>query len=378
MSEIIKWPHPKTAEAVRPPQQPGGDRSASPEDVGDLLAAARPAGDPAHIVDAATERSRGQTGGLDLTIIIVSFNTREMTLACIRSIYRETSDIKFEVLVVDNASTDGSAEAIRREFPDLDLIASDDNLGFAKANNVAAEHARGRRILLLNPDTVILDRAIDRLFCFAEAHPASRVWGGRTLFGDGSLNPTSCWGRISMWSLLCFSQGLTYFSPKTPLVNPEAYGGWDRNSVRNVDIVTGCFLMIDRELWAELDGFDPLFFMYGEEADLCYRARRTGARPVITPTATIIHYGSASDVIPLEKRIKVFRARITLIERHFSRIDRLPARAMHLIWPLVRWWAYRFVGWRTSKPALIEKANYWREVYLRRGEWIDGYASPRR
>ena len=225
-----------------------------------------------HRQPTKVDTTLGVTGAVDLTIIVVSFNTRDMTLDCLRSIERQTRDISYEVIVVDNSSIDGSAQAISDEFPLINLIASDSNLGFAKANNVAADKARGRRILLLNPDTVVIDRAIDRLFAFAEANNACRVWGGRTLFADGSLNPTSCWGRMSLWSLSCFALGLTYFAPKSSIFSPEAYGGWDRDTVRHVDIVTGCFLMIDRDLWKQLGGFDPLFFMYGEEADLCRRA----------------------------------------------------------------------------------------------------------
>jgi GT2 family glycosyltransferase len=326
-----------------------------------------------HRQPTKVDTALGDAGTVDLTIIVVSFNTRDMTLDCLRSIERETRDISYEIIVVDNSSVDGSAQAISKEFPLINLIASDANLGFAKANNVAADQARGRRILLLNPDTVVLDSAIDRLFAFAEANKTCRVWGGRTLFADGSLNPTSCWGRISLWSLSCFALGLTYFAPKSSIFSPEAYGGWDRDTVRHVDIVTGCFLMIDSDLWKQLGGFDPLFFMYGEEADLCRRASRAGARPIITPSATIIHYGSASDVVSLEKRIKVFRARLTLIDRYFSPFSRGLARRMHLLWPIVRWRAYQLTGWLLSRVDLTEKAEYWHEIYRRRPEWIGGY-----
>jgi GT2 family glycosyltransferase len=315
----------------------------------------------------------GQVVGIDLSIIVVSFNTRDMTLDCLRSIVSQTRDISYEIIVVDNSSVDDSVEAIRKEFPRINLMASDTNLGFAKANNVACEHARGQRILLLNPDTVVIDNAIDRLFAFANANPACQVWGGRTLFGDGSLNPTSCWGRISLWSLLCFALGLTYFAPGSSICSPEAYGGWKRDTVRHVDIVTGCFLMIDRALWNKLGGFNPLFFMYGEEADLCHRASRAGARPIVTPTATIIHYGSASDVVPVEKRIKVFKARLTLIDTHFPPLSRGLARQLHLLWPVVRCGAYQIANWAHPGSNLANKAAYWREICRRRSEWLGGY-----
>ena len=119
---------------------------------------------------------------------MISYNTRAMTLDCLRSLEAETT-VPHELIVLDNASPDGSAAAIAAAFPELRLIASPDNHGFAKGNNVAAREARGDYLLLLNPDTLVLDRAIDRLVAFAERRPAAGIWGGRTLNGDGTLEP---------------------------------------------------------------------------------------------------------------------------------------------------------------------------------------------
>ena len=252
-----------------------------------------------------------------------------MTLACLRSVIAQAATARYELIVLDNASTDGSAAAIRAEFPDILLIALDENIGFARANNMAALHARGRRLLLLNPDTVILDHAIDRLHAFAEGRPDCGIWGGRTVFADGRLNPASCWGRATLWSIFCLAFGLTRMRGSR-LFNPEGYGGWRRDTVRAVDIVTGCFFLIDRALWQRCGGFDPVFFMYGEEADLCIRARRFGARPAITPTATIIHHGGASEPDRAEQRIKVLAGRISLMRRHeFGRVRPRRAAAVH-------------------------------------------------
>jgi GT2 family glycosyltransferase len=312
-------------------------------------------------------------GELDLSIIIVSYNTRDMTLHCLQSIYDETRDISREIIVVDNNSSDDSATAIAQLFPAVELIALTENIGFARANNLAAANAHGRRILLLNPDTVILDRAVDRLVQFANATPSCRVWGGRTVFADGSLNRSSCFRRMTLWSLFCFASGLTYFGRRTAILNSEGYGGWDRDTERQVDIVTGCFLLIDRLLWESLRGFDPTFFMYGEEADLCERARLLGARPAITPRATIVHYGGASDVVAVDKRVKVFKGRITLINRHFPWGAREIGRALHLIAPLTRWCGYRLAAGVARIPEFTEQAEYWHAVWSRRGEWVDGY-----
>src|SRR5262249_16591826 len=173
---------------------------------------------------------------------VVSYNTRQKTVQCIHSIKRSTTRIPYEVIVVDNASTDGSAEAIRATFPDVKLIASPDNLGFGLANNLAENHARGRRVLLLNPDTVVLDHAIDNLHKFACSTPDRRVWGGRCLDQDGRVN-RSCANRMTLWNTLGFALGISFL-----LDHPEEFRGWKYDTFRTVDVISGSFLLIDRDL----------------------------------------------------------------------------------------------------------------------------------
>ena len=120
-----------------------------------------------------------------LSILVVSYNTRDMTLECLRSVIAQTRT-PFELIVLDNASSDGSAEAIAVEFPDITLLAETRNHGFARANNIAAEHAKGEYLLLLNPDTIVLDGALDKLLTFARRAPDARIWGGRTVFARWS------------------------------------------------------------------------------------------------------------------------------------------------------------------------------------------------
>lgn len=255
---------------------------------------------------------------MDLSVIVVSDNTRAMTLECLESIYRETTSIAFEVLVVDNASSDGSAAAIRERFPEVRLLALDENQGFARANNLAALETRGRFLLLLNPDTVILDRAIEKLFRFAIEDRGLSIWGGRTLFADGSLNPSCAWARPSLWSLACGSIGLTALFPHSSLFHPEAMPAWDRTTLRRVDIVTGCFLLIAKALWDRLGGFDPEFFMYAEEADLCLRAGKLGFECWIYPEATIVHHGGASEPVRGDKTVRLLAGRCRLLAKHWS------------------------------------------------------------
>ncbi len=303
-----------------------------------------------------------------VSIIVVSYNTREMTLECLRSVQAETR-LPYELIVLDNTSTDGSAEAIAEEFPGITLLAESENHGFARANNIAAERAQGEYVLLLNPDTVVLDGAIDRLVAFAEAHPQARIWGGRTLYGDRSLNPTSCWRRMSLWNICCRTFGLTGVFPDSPVFNSEAYGGWDRSTERQVDIVTGCFLLIRREDWQALGGFDLTFFMYGEEADLCLRAAKNlGASPRMTPDAVIVHYGGASEKVRSDKMVRLLRAKTELISRHIPGWQRPLARALFGVWPLTRRLAFSVL-----RPG-GDNALVWSEIWKRRHEWRRGFS----
>ncbi|MDX9835207.1 MAG: glycosyltransferase family 2 protein [Desulfobulbus sp.] len=305
---------------------------------------------------------------VDVSIIIISYNTREMTLACLHSVYEQTKEISFELIVVDNDSKDNSAQAITKGFPDLNLISSKENIGFARANNLAAEIAKGDFLLLLNPDTVVLNGAIQKLLAFARKHPGNRVYGGRTLFGNFTLNPTSCWKKPTLWSLFCYATGMVSIFRRNALFDPESYGPWQRDSVREVDIVTGCFLLIEKKLWGQLDGFDPQFFMYGEDADLCLRAAQEGARPIITPNATIVHYGGASEKVRADKMIRLFRAKEQLIKRHWISSPALLGKSLLRFSVLSRMVACTFLN-SISPRRFGTKLESWREIWQRRKEW---------
>ena len=301
-----------------------------------------------------------EPGAPDVSIIVVSYGTRDMTLACLSSIVRQTHDVKYEVLVVDNASPDESDEAMAAAFPSFHHLPQSQNLGFAAANNLAAKSARGEYLLLLNPDTVVLDGAVDKLVAFARRRPGAGVWGGRTLFGDGTLNPSSCWRRQTLWNLFCRGVGLSKLFPNSALFHSESYGGWKRDSVREVDIVTGCFLLIGRALWNQLDGFAPEFFMYGEDADLCLRARAAGSRPAVTPEATIVHYGGATEQNDLRKNIRLLAAKALLIKKHSPGVRSL-ATALLQLRPLLLM--------LSSRGAQHQK---WAAVWANRGIWSAG------
>jgi GT2 family glycosyltransferase len=336
--------------------------------------ARQPSGAPAPAApgDAAPEHTQPKPAAPVISVLVVSYNTRAMTLDCLRSLEAETRT-PHEVIVFDNASTDGSADAIAAAFPHMRLIRSAENLGFAGGNNAAATHARGRYILLLNPDTVVLDGAVDRLLAFAEALPRARIWGGRTLFADGRLNPTSCWGRMTLWNVFCRTSGLSALFPGSRLFNAETYPGWERDSVRAVDLVTGCLLLIEREFWEALGGFDLDYFMYGEEADLCLRARRMGADPHITPDAAIVHYGEASLPDRAEKMALLLKGKIELVKRHFPAWQRPLAIGLVRLWPLSRTLGSRMALRVSKRPDLEKTHRMWSAVWDRRAFWRDGY-----
>ena len=308
----------------------------------------------------------------DISIIIVSYNTRVLTLECIKSIYDKHLGHSFEVVVIDNASNDGSANAISNAFPEVDIIGLKENIGFARANNLAVKHATGRYILLLNPDTLIVDHAIDRLLQFANATPQAKIWGGRTLYKDRTLNPTSCWRRLTLWSLLCQAVGLTTVFPNSALFNSEAYGGWMRDSIRQVDIVTGCFFLIRKETWTELGGFDADYFMYAEEADLCHRARLAGARPTFTPDACLVHYGGASETVRGDKLVRLFAGKMTFVRKHWSAPRQICAQLLFMLMCFVRISGYS-LGALVFGRSMKKSASEWKTVWRRRREWVGGY-----
>jgi len=311
------------------------------------------------------------TDAPDLSILMVNWNTRDMTLACLRSVFAETGDTSFELILVDNGSADGSAEAIAAEFPQVKVIAESENHGFAKANNIAAKLATGQFLLLLNTDSVVLDGAIDKSIAFARANPSAKLWGARTLWEDGTLNPTSVWKRVTPWSAFSFAVGLRGALSRFELFNPEGMGHWPRDTVREVDIVAGCFLLMERSFWNALGGFDARFFMYGEEADLCARARAAGAKPLMTPDATIIHYGGKSAASHASKIVYVMGARIGLVQSQSGPIGGAIGRLAFIAHVGIR--AYAFGLLSRLRPARFEKnAREWGHAWSRRAEWRGG------
>jgi hypothetical protein len=306
----------------------------------------------------------------DVSILLVTYRCRDEAAACLRSIERTTGGLDVEVVVLDNASGDGTAELVASEFPAARLIASQENLGFALGVNRAAEEATGELLLLLNPDMEVHPGAVEALVAFARAHPEHGLVGGRTLDPDGTVNPGSCWGGPSLWSLVCFATMLSTAFKHNRLFDPESLGGWQRDTVREVDVVTGCLLLAPRALWQELGGFDTRFFMYGEDADLSFRARALGYRPAITPDAVVTHEIGVSSATREDKLLLLFRGKVTLLRKHWSGLRLrlglgLLAAGVGLRALLAR------LGRRTDP-----RAAAWRQVWRERKDWLAGYPAP--
>ena len=300
----------------------------------------------------------------DVSVVIVSYKVPELLRACLASVQRETTGCSYEIVVVENASGDGSAELVRSEFPGVRLIALEENVGFAAGSNIGARESTGEYVLMLNPDTELVGDTLTALLRYARAHPQAGLVGGRTLNPHGELDPGSCWGAQSIWSLVCFASGLSSLFRGSRVFNPESLGGWPRDSVRQVDIVTGCLCLAPRSVWEQLGGFDEAFFMYGEDADLGARVHKAGYRPAITPDAVIVHHVGASSH-SVDKREMTLRCRAALARKHWS-----PTRAEAGIMLLQAGTGLRALAANVARSS----GSTWPAVWRRRRDWRGGYA----
>jgi len=239
---------------------------------------------------------------MDLSILIVNWNTRELLRDCLQSLHDHWSALDAEVIVVDNHSSDGSVEMVTEKFPDVVLIANDDNLGFVRANNQAAAIARGRYLLLLNSDTRVLDSSVTKVIEYLDRHQDVGIVTGKVLNEDGSFqhplrrepHPVGALMRHSFRLVAGFN---TYFHRRFRMEDASA------NQERDVDWVVGCYVFLRRELLDNGRVFDEDIFMYYEDTLLCYRCRELSYRVRYLPMAPIIHYGGGS-----AKQVRAFAA----------------------------------------------------------------------
>lgn len=253
---------------------------------------------------------------LDTSIVVVSWNTRDILRDCLRSIDESAGPVHSEIIVVDNASADGSVAMVRQDFPHVRLMENAENRGFAAANNQGIAVARGRYVLLLNSDTIVLDGAIARTVAFADAHRDAAVVGCRVLNADRTLQPT-CFMFPSVLNMLLSSTYLYKLWPQSRLLGRERMTWWRRDDVREVDVVTGCFMLVRSEAIGQIGVMDERFFMYGEETDWCYRFQRAGWKVLFTPTAEIVHLGGQSSRrVRVEMTVQLRLSILRFIRKH--------------------------------------------------------------
>jgi GT2 family glycosyltransferase len=229
----------------------------------------------------------------DVSVIVVSFNTGELTLRCLEAVFAKTEKTALEVIVVDNASTDGSPQLIAERFPQVRLIGNNENRGFAAANNQGLKIARGRYSLLLNSDATVLDGAIDACVAYADRHPDIGVLGPKVLWPDGS-HQDSVMRFTSLLDLFLDVFQLGRLFPNSALFNRFWYASLDWNAEHEVDVVSGCCFLVRREVLEQVGLLDEDFFMYGEEAEWCYRIRKAGWRITYCPAGSIVHIWGGS------------------------------------------------------------------------------------
>ena len=231
---------------------------------------------------------------VDLSIIVVNWNVKELLRACLRSVFDNTGmdRARFEVVVVDNDSADGSAEMVSEEFPHVRLVANSDNVGFGKANNQALPLCRGRYVLLLNPDTEVHPGALDDLMAYAEAHPDIGALGCRLLNSDGSYQRWTAGVFPSVWSAARHAFFIDLILPEV-IRGRSLYLSEDVQDPIDVEWVSGACMLLRREaLGATI--FDEQFFMYGEDNELCERLAKAGWRVTYAPVATVTHHHGKS------------------------------------------------------------------------------------
>ncbi len=247
---------------------------------------------------------------IELSIIIVSWNTRELLARCLESVYATMQGRTFEVLVVDNASRDGSAQMVREQFPQVRLIENRENVGFARANNQALRESHGDYLLLLNSDTLVLPDAVEALLAFMERYSSVGACGPRLLSADGSVQ-VSC-GQLPTFSRLLFDlTGLSRFN------GHDDFPAGD--SARRVGWIQGACLLIRRETIGDVGLLDEDYFMYTEEVDWCYRASVVGWGLCYVPASRVIHYGGQSAArAPVQKRAQLYGSKLLFVRKHYG------------------------------------------------------------
>lgn len=264
------------------------------------------------------------------SVIIVNWNTKDLLKQCLTSIYVNLDELSFEVIVIDNASKDGSSQMVKSDFSQVNLIENKENLGFSKANNAAIEHAKGNFILLLNPDTIFLDNSIMRIINFIDENDSVGLISCKLLNEDLSVQK-SCWFFPYLWWKLIGALGIDKILPKFY----KKFNFDFENSERaiEVDWVKGAFMLVRNIAFREIGGLSEKFFMYGEDMDLCFRLKKAGWKIYYYPEARIVHLENRSGELAWgDQRIfKVEEATYLFYKNNYARLNYILLILIHCL-----------------------------------------------
>jgi N-acetylglucosaminyl-diphospho-decaprenol L-rhamnosyltransferase len=317
----------------------------------------------------AVPAGAGRSDRCLLTAIVVTYRNENDVVGCLAAVRAALAELPAEVVVVDNHSDDDTVAIVRRSFPDVRLERRERNDGFARGCRAGALLARGDWLLFLNPDALVAPDAVRVLLDAAAAHPQAGILGGRAVLADGGTDPRSWWGRPTLWSTFCFAVGLSAAFPGHALFDPESSQRW-RGEEREVPAVSGALMLVDRRAWEQLAGFDEGFLLYGEDVDLCLRARRCGWRPRVVPEATFRHAVGGSTPGPA-RTVLVMRGRATVVRRHLR-----PGTRWLGGWLLVLGTGLRATlagGQRRSRRQALTDVAGWRAAWRERSSWRRGW-----
>ncbi len=305
-----------------------------------------------------------------LSIIIVTWNGRRYTLKCLESLHANAGAIPTEIVLVDNASTDGTAEAIRTRFPGVQLIENQANLGFAKANNIGIAVSRGKYVCLINSDVVVPAGCLERMVEFMEAHPNVGLLGPKMLGPDGSVG-YSVMRLPTVWNTLCCALGLHSLLPHSRLFGGFMMNGYPYDHIDDVEVLTGWFWMLPRSALLQVGGLDERFFMYGEDIDWCHRFLEGGWRVVFYPGAAALHYGAASSgEAPTRFYIEMRRANLQYFQKHAGRLRCFGYQLATWVHEMVRVLAYSLLY--CCKPSRRQEAAFKVSRSLSCMRWLAG------
>ena len=257
---------------------------------------------------------------MDLSVIIVNYNVRQFLENALQSVQRALAGIQAEVFVVDNASDDGSADMVRRNFPGVILLENTANVGFARANNLALRRATGNYLLLLNPDTVVQEDTFRAMLGFFESHPDAGLAGCTILNPDGTLQLPCRRSFPTPWVAFTKISGLSALFPRSRIFGKYNLTYLDPDKTYPVDAVSGSFMMLRREVFETVGGLDEAFFMYGEDLDWCYRIKGSGYKVYYVAATKIVHFkGQSTRRSDIDELEHFYGAMELFVEKHLSR-----------------------------------------------------------